>query len=314
MASFPLVSVVIPVRDDAARLGLCLDAIAAQSWPEEAIEVVVVDDGSRDDPAATCRGRSGVTFVRQPRATSNAARNRALAAARGEIIACTDADCLPARDWIREGVRCLQANPDIGLVSGHVEMFPADPGHVTALEWVDIFAGFDQRRCAEVLHFGATANTFTTRAVLEELGPFDSSLESGGDLEWGHRVWRTGRAVVYCPDALVAHPTRTAWPALLGRTRRVARGQHALAVRHGIGRAGLWFVLGRLVRLPVRTAVRFARDPRIHGMGLRLRVALGLLAIHAVTWWTRLRLALTTTRASDLRLQASGPPPTQAQG
>jgi cellulose synthase/poly-beta-1,6-N-acetylglucosamine synthase-like glycosyltransferase len=185
---------------------------------------------------------------------------------------------------------------------------------VTPVEWADIFAGFDQRHCVEALHFGATANAFMARAALHELGPFDASLESGGDLEWGQRAWRAGWTIVYCPDAIVAHPTRTTWSALLGRTSRVARGQHALADHHGIGRAGLRFVLGRLLRLPVRTSVHLARDPRIHGTGTRLRVALGLLAIHFVTWSTRLRLALAATRASGLRPQASGPPPTQAEG
>jgi glycosyltransferase involved in cell wall biosynthesis len=306
MASFPLVSVVIPVRDDAARLGRCLDALAAQSWPQAAVEVVVVDDGSHDDPAAVCRGRSGVTFIRQAPEGVDAARNRAMAAARGQIIACTDADCLPDRDWIQEGVRCLQADAATGLVAGHVGMFAADPTHVTAVEWVDIFSGFDQRRCVEVLHFGATANTFATSAVVDEIGPLDPRLESGGDLEWGQRVWRAGHAVVYCPDAIVAHPTRTTWTALLGRTRRVARGQHTLAVRHGIGRAGFWFILGRLLRLPVRTAVHLARDPRIRGVGARLVVALGLLAIHLATWWTRLGLALPPSLAQGSRLKAQG--------
>lgn len=306
MVSIPLVSVVIPVRDDAARLDLCLDALAAQSWPREAVDVVVVDDGSLDDPAAVCRERSGVTFIRQAPAGVDAARNRAIAAARGEIIAFTDADCLPAPDWILEGVRCLQASPGTGLVAGHVEMFAADPARVTAVEWVDIFAGFDQRRCVELLHFGATANVLTTRAVLDEVGLLDPSLVSGGDLEWGQRVWRAGHAVVHCPEAVVAHPTRTTWSALLGRTTRVAHGQHALAVRHGIGRAGLGFVLGMLLRLPVRTAVHLASDPRIQGTSLRARVALGLLTIHLVTWWTRLRLALPPPLAQGSRLRAQG--------
>lgn len=292
MASHPLVSVVIPVRDDAERLGRCLDALEAQTWPREALEVVVVDDDSRDDPAAVCRGRSGVTLIRQARAGSNQARNRALEVARGVILACTDADCLPAPGWIEAGVRCLEAAPRAGLVAGHVEMFAADPAHVTAVEWVDIFAGFDQRRCAELLHFGATANTFTTRAVMEALGPFDASLESGADMEWGQRAWRADWTVLYCPDAIVAHPTRTSWSALWARTSRVARGQHTLATRHGIGRAGLWFSAATLLRLPVRTAVHLARDPRIQGTSRRVKVALGLLAIHLVTWRTRLRLAV----------------------
>ncbi|HPS79290.1 MAG TPA: glycosyltransferase [Thermoanaerobaculaceae bacterium] len=290
MALFPLVTVVIPVRDDAARLGLCLDRLAAQSWPQDAIEVIVVDDGSQDDPSAVCRGRAGVRCIRQPRAGVDAARNLALASARGDVLAFTDADCLPGPDWIREGVRCLQVNPGAGLVAGHIEMVPADPAHVTAVEWADILAGFNQRRRVDDLHFGATANVFTTRAVLDDVGPFDGALESGGDLEFGQRVWRSGHAVVYCLGAVVAHPTRRTWRGLLGRIGRTARGQHALAVRHGIGRAGFWFALGRLLRLPLRTIWRSTRDPRIDGQTTRAGVAVGLLAIHLVTWWTRLRL------------------------
>lgn len=292
MGSSPLVSVIVPVRDDAVRLGLCLDSVAAQSWPQDAIEVIVVDDGSREDLSAVCGGRTGVRCIRQPRAGVDAARNLALATARGDIFALTDADCLPRPDWIREGVRCLQASPGAGLVAGHIEMVPADPAHVTAVEWVDILAGFDQRRRVDDLHFGATANVLTTRAVVDDVGPFDGALESGGDLEFGQRVWRTGHAVVYCPGSIVAHPTRRTWRALLVRIERTARGQHALAVRHGIGRVGFWFALGRLLRLPLRAAWRSTRDPRIDARTTRAGVALGLLAIHLVTWWTRLRLTV----------------------
>ena len=281
----------IPVRDDAARLGLCLEALAAQSWPGEALQVVVVDDGSRDDPGRACAGHPGVELIRQPGRGSYAARNRALEVATGTIIAFTDADCLPRPDWILEGVRHVEKCASVGLVAGEVEMFPATPGRPSAVEWVDMFSSFDQRRCLEELRFGATANLFTRRAVIEELGTFDPTLESGGDMEWGQRVWRAGRPLVYCPDAVVTHPARATWAAVIQRACRVARGQHALATQHGLGRDGFLLALRRLVRTPLRTAARFSRHPQIEFPGLCAKVVAGLVAVHLATWWTRLRLA-----------------------
>src|ERR1044071_6513252 len=104
----PFVSVIVPVWNDSARLDRCLRALEEQTYPGDLYEVVVVDNGS-DEPLGPVIERHGrASLVRETKPGSYAARNTGLAHARGEVVAFTDADCLPAPDWIEQGVARLR--------------------------------------------------------------------------------------------------------------------------------------------------------------------------------------------------------------
>ena len=78
-------SVIIPNYNRAALIGETLDNVFAQTRPPD--EVIVVDDGSTDDSVAVIeRYGARITLIRQANAGPGAARNRGLAAARGELI------------------------------------------------------------------------------------------------------------------------------------------------------------------------------------------------------------------------------------
>src|SRR5262245_61424835 len=94
----PFVSVIIPVFGDVEPLATCLDHLEHQTYSRACFEVIVADNGC-PDLARAVRGRD-VRVVREPKPGSYAARNAGLAIAAGEIIAFTDADCLPSADWI----------------------------------------------------------------------------------------------------------------------------------------------------------------------------------------------------------------------
>ena len=87
----PTISVLIPVRDGAAYLAEAIESALSQTLEPD--EVVVVDDGSQDDTreVATSFG-SNVAYVRQDPAGSGAARNRAVDASTGDLLAFLDAD------------------------------------------------------------------------------------------------------------------------------------------------------------------------------------------------------------------------------
>lgn len=91
-AATPLFSVVIPVYNRAGSLGSALASVRAQSCMD--FEVIVVDDGSRDDPAAVVEGLSDqrIRVVRQDNRGATAARNRGIDLARGRYIAFLDSD------------------------------------------------------------------------------------------------------------------------------------------------------------------------------------------------------------------------------
>jgi glycosyltransferase involved in cell wall biosynthesis len=227
------VSVIVPVRDDASRLAACLDALAAQDFPGP-VQVVVADNGSSDGSADVARRHPVVDLVVvEPRRGSYAARNAALAVASGDVLAFTDADCVPSSGWLSAGLAALA---DVDLVAGEVRMaVPSDPP-VWAV-W-DAAHYLNQERLV-VDGFGATANLFVRRRVFDDVGEFDPALLSSGDLEFGLRATRTGHRLVYSPDAVVSHAPRTTAGSFWRLHRRLgagwrvlsARGQRPLAVR-----------------------------------------------------------------------------------
>lgn len=109
------VSVVIPVRDDAVALERCLRSLARQRLAP--LEVIVVDNGSRDASAAVAAA-AGARVVSEPRPGIAAAASRGYDAARGEVIARCDADSVLPSDWIARIAARMAADPDLHAVTG----------------------------------------------------------------------------------------------------------------------------------------------------------------------------------------------------
>ncbi len=221
-------SVIIPVYDDYEGLKQCLALLAAQTLPLSDFEVLVVDNGTPRDRVPTLTGRFGALQVIQLRCEtpgSYSARNVGLANARADRLAFTDADCLPIAGWLEAGLQTLATlGPEGGLVGGPVEVFARDPHAPTLAELWELERAFPQERYLRELHFSVTANAFTTRAVIERVGTFNADLKSGGDREFGERVWAAGLPLVYEPRALMRHPARHTMRALLNKTKRATRG------------------------------------------------------------------------------------------
>ena len=137
------VSVIVPVRDGAAHVGRCLAALCAQSWPPDALEIIVVDDGSIDETRGRVRDHPVTLLVERGGRGPYAARNAGLARATGEILAFTDADCVPAKDWVARGVEVLDAEA-ADLAGGLVRFrFSQPPG---AAELADALYNLDHER------------------------------------------------------------------------------------------------------------------------------------------------------------------------
>src|SRR5947207_13768315 len=106
MTSTPQISVIIPVRNGATLLEGCLRSVLTQDHPRDRFDVLVVDNGSTDGSADVAR-RFGLSPLLEPQPGAANARNRGLAAAKGEIIAFTDVDCEVAPTWLTALVRAL---------------------------------------------------------------------------------------------------------------------------------------------------------------------------------------------------------------
>lgn len=217
----PAVSVIVAARNAEGGLARLLAALAAQTLARERFEVLVVDDRSSDDSAGVVR-RSGVarSLVAPRRGGAYAARNIGLRAARAAAIAITDADCVPAPDWLERGLDALAAGADVA--GGAIDVRLGE--RPTLAELLDVARGLDQRRCVEEWGFAATANFFARRAVFDAIGPFNERLVSGGDNELGRRAVAAGFRLVYAPAARVEHEPRRRVRAVAKKGYRVGFG------------------------------------------------------------------------------------------
>lgn len=221
----PFVSVVIPVYNDWERLETCLAALAKQSYPADQFEVIVVDNGSRRAVSCELQERfPSVLFCLEATPGSYAARNCGIELAQGEVIAFTDSDCRPAVDWLASGVAALFSFPECGMVAGRVELVFKNPSRPTAADLYEQVLGFPQEEYLTNSQFGATANVFTRREVIRQVGPFNAGLKSGGDAEWGQRVFAAGYQQAYAAEAIVLHPSRGSLWELVKKRRRTAGG------------------------------------------------------------------------------------------
>lgn len=230
----PFVSVIVPVFDDCRNLLCCIDALERQSYPRELFEVIVVDNGGAELPDLS------ITFpqarvIREPRPGSYAARNAGIAAARGEALAFTDADCVPSPEWLEKGAMRLIAFERPGIIAGQLRRVTAHSNRPNLAELYDRMFFLNQELYVRAGHFGCTANLVAWAATFREVGQFDAELKSGGDVEWGQRAWRQGVRVHYARDVVVDHGMLSNPLAIIRKARRVVGGHYQLRSRSRYG-------------------------------------------------------------------------------
>ena len=294
----PLVSVIIPVYNDPERLRLCLQALAQQTYPQNRFEILVVDNGS-DAPAdikGTIRQFANAIALYEAIPGSYAARNKGLTIAKGDAIAFTDADCIPAPDWIARGIARLQQVANCGFVGGEIEIFWRDRDRPSTVELYESILAFRQQDCIEKHHYSVTANLFTWKKVVVTVGMFDSRLKSNGDIEWGNRIYRMGYQQVYAKDVRVAHPALYSFQQLRSKVIRYAGG--AYDRRHQPQHNWLesnW-LLSKTIAFNLMPPVFFAidnyADPKLKNISDKLKVILTMTLVRYITVLELLRLKL----------------------
>jgi glycosyltransferase involved in cell wall biosynthesis len=287
----PFISVIIPVYHNAGGLALCLRALGKQSLPPERFEVIVVDNGPDLEPDRLLADFPDLRLIQEPRPGSYAARNAGLQVARGDLLAFTDSDCIPDRDWLAEGSQALLSS-GAGAVGGPIDVFFARPGRPTTVELLTAVLSYDQPGYIARQGFAITANLFTCRDVMARVGPFDARLRSAGDLEWCARLRQTGYRLALAERARVAHPATRSLPAWITRVRRQTGGLHQLRRRQPARPAELWRFLVEDLRRNADYIKRTVGHPACSEPAVLAR-SLALIALtQQIVLLERLRLSL----------------------
>lgn len=200
----PLVSILIPCHDAAPWLAATLESALAQTWP--AIEIIVVDDGSRDNSLAIARQFEprGVRVLTQANRGASAARNAALRAAKGNWFQFLDADDLLAPDKICAQLHHPAATAPGIVFTGAWGRFRHDPSLAdfrtsplsTDLSPREFLLRYSLNDC--MMH---PAAWLVPRAIAERAGPWDEQLSLNDDGEYFARVALAGERIVYCAAA-----------------------------------------------------------------------------------------------------------------
>ncbi len=237
------VSVVIPTRNRADLLERLLRSVAASRVsPGITWELVVCDNGSTDatrrvvsEMAAAMPVR--VRYVHEPRPGLSVARNTAIRAAAGRVIAFTDDDCVIPETWVEAMWREFDADPDLAMLAGRVEpLTPADgiggTKHFSRRMTVSL-AGFATGRIAG-------CNMAIRRSAIARVGWFDVDLGAGAlggseDSDYLYRVLRKQLKAVLAPEVVVYHGHGRNARQLARTERGYYRGTGGFYVKHFLG-------------------------------------------------------------------------------
>lgn len=225
--SIPRISVIIPAFNDQIGINRCLEALFSQTFSAGSIEIIVVDNGSTPPIVIEQRFTHTTRLIVCSKPGSYAARNAGAKAAQGIVLAFTDADCTPFKDWLATGYSRLIALGGNFFVGGDVIIPPPSIRSGTAL--YQYITGFQQQKNIEDKGFSATANLFCTKNQFLRVGPFNEDLLSGGDREWAWRAARNGLSLAYEPRSRVCTAPRATISAAIRQTRRVAAGRKSLS-------------------------------------------------------------------------------------
>jgi glycosyltransferase involved in cell wall biosynthesis len=276
VSAAPMVSVVIPTFNGAARLPGVLTALAEQDAPGVSFEVIVVDNASTDetgsvierDPAAAVMASRGIVSrtVHEPRQGLTYARICGVLAARGELVCFLDDDNIPDSDYIANGPPVFRDRV-VGLAVSQVRPDweiepPASIYRRRHLLAVNDYNGDEPITFTNPIAPTIGAGLWVRREAFLKAVPWQQphtliadrlgrGLCGGGDIEIGVLIYRAGYERRYIPQLRLAHripATRFEsgymWRLIIG----TITGERALHVKYGKGH-DRWEVAGAWARL-----------------------------------------------------------------
>ena len=225
----PFVSVIVCSYNGGQTLAACLDSLGKLNYPD--YEVILVDDGSTDDTAYIAAQFPRVRYIHQSNCGLSHARNTGAVAAKGEVFAYTDSDCMADVDWLYYLIRTLVSDEYAGVggpnvtppaqnwVQACVAAAPGGPSHVLLTDTI-----------AEHI---PGCNMAFYRWAFENIGGFDAEYrKAGDDVDFCWRLQQAGCVIAFSPTAIVWHHRRFTLRAFLRQQDGYGEAESLLRFKH----------------------------------------------------------------------------------
>ncbi len=225
----PFVSVIVCSYNGGHTLAACLDSLGKLNYP--AYEVILVDDGSTDDTAYVAVQFPQVHYIHQSNHGLSHARNTGVAAAKGEVLAYTDSDCMADVDWLYYLIGTLVSGDYAGVggpnitppaqnwIQACVAAAPGGPSHVLLTDTI-----------AEHI---PGCNMAFYRWAFESMGGFDPEYhKAGDDVDFCWRIQQGGWVIAFSPAAIVWHYRRFTLRAFLKQQDGYGEAESLLRFKH----------------------------------------------------------------------------------
>jgi glycosyltransferase involved in cell wall biosynthesis len=225
----PFVSIIVCSYNGGQTLTACLESLGKLNYPD--YEIILVDDGSTDNTAAIAEQFPHVRYIYQTNHGLSHARNTGAHAAKGEVFAYTDSDCMADPDWLYFLIGTLVSSDFVGVggpnvtppaqnwIQACVAGSPGGPSHVLLTDTI-----------AEHI---PGCNMAFYRWAFENVGGFDVEYrKAGDDVDFCWRLQQGGGVIGFSPTALVWHHRRFTLRAFLKQQEGYGEAESLLRFKH----------------------------------------------------------------------------------
>jgi biofilm PGA synthesis N-glycosyltransferase PgaC len=227
------VSVIVAARNEEANIGKLLKALSEQTYPAELTELIVVDDHSTDNTAGIVRQYPAARILQLKDDVLNSFKKKAIetgiAAAGGDLIVTTDADCIPPPRWLETVVNCKFKTNAVCIVAP-VVFFKTGNFILSTFQELDflVLQGITGASVHNKVHSMCNGANFAyERKVFYEVNGFEGidHIASGDDMLLIHKIWKkypSSITFLKSPDAIVPSEPMKTWSDFISQRTRWA--------------------------------------------------------------------------------------------
>jgi len=234
-AQLPDISIVIPVKDRADELQRCLTSLSGLDYPQEKLQIIVVDDGSSDDsPLVARQFRAMLVPSGGTGRGPAAARNVGAAMAGGEILAFIDSDCSASREWLNELIPAFN-NPSMAAVGGQVDGMCTESAvdrYEAVMSSLSLGARERVGSSGSDTFYLPSCNLLVRRSAFRSAGGFKDGMHVGEDVDLTWRLRDNGWTICYLPAGNVLHEHRSTIHSFMSRRFDYGTSEGMLQLLH----------------------------------------------------------------------------------